>query len=272
MHRDLKPENLLFRTPEDNADLLIADFGLSRIMDEEQFHVLTTTCGTPGYMAPEIFKKSGHGKPVDVWAIGVITYFLLCGYTPFDRDSNLEEMQAILVADYSFTPIEYWRGVSQSARRFIQRCLTIDPTKRMTAHEALSHEWIAGPEGGRGEEDLLPTVKKNFNARRTLHKAIDTVRAINQLRAGGLGMMDGAQSTNPKRFDEVVNAAKPKDEDVDMADADTGEGKGTAEVVMIDPRGNGRGQTEEQIREQQRRIDETTKEFWKKQGRAAQAA
>lgn len=64
VHRDLKPENLLFRTPEDNADLLIADFGLSRIMDEEQFHVLTTTCGTPGYMAPEIFKKSGHGKPV----------------------------------------------------------------------------------------------------------------------------------------------------------------------------------------------------------------
>ena len=47
---DLKPENLLFRTPEDNADLLIADFGLSRIMDDEQFHVLTTTCGTPGYM------------------------------------------------------------------------------------------------------------------------------------------------------------------------------------------------------------------------------
>ena len=66
VHRDLKPENLLFRTPEDNADLLIADFGLSRIMDEEAFHVLTTTCGTPGYMAPEIFKKTGHGKPVFV--------------------------------------------------------------------------------------------------------------------------------------------------------------------------------------------------------------
>ncbi len=66
VHRDLKPENLLFRTPEDNADLLIADFGLSRIMDEEAFHVLTTTCGTPGYMAPEIFNKTGHGKPVYV--------------------------------------------------------------------------------------------------------------------------------------------------------------------------------------------------------------
>ena len=262
VHRDLKPENLLFRTPEDNADLLIADFGLSRIMDEEQFHVLTTTCGTPGYMAPEIFKKSGHGKPVDVWAIGVITYFLLCGYTPFDRDSNLEEMQAILVADYSFTPVEYWRGVSQTARKFIQRCLTTDPTARMTAHEALSHEWVAGPESGRGEHDLLPTVKKNFNARRTLHKAIDTVRAINQLRAGGLGMMDGAQSSNPKNI-KAPAEIQPKEEhvnqDVEMKDAapDT-----SSSDTVTDPRGNGQGQTEAQIEEQQRRVQSTLKSLW----------
>lgn len=129
---DLKPENLLFRTAEDNSDLLIADFGLSRIMDEEQFHVLTTTCGTPGYMAPEIFKKTGHGKAVyvfqavtlsyadtelclrDVWAIGVITYFLLCGYTPFDRDSHVDEMEAILAADYKFEPADYWENVSDT--------------------------------------------------------------------------------------------------------------------------------------------------------------
>jgi len=271
VHRDLKPENLLFRTPEDNADLLIADFGLSRIMDEEQFHVLTTTCGTPGYMAPEIFKKSGHGKPVDVWAIGVISYFLLCGYTPFDRDSNLEEMQAILVADYSFTPMEYWRGVSLTARQFIKKCLTIDPTKRMTAHEALSHPWIAGPESGRGEEDLLPTVKKNFNARRTLHKAIDTVRAINQLRAGGMGMMDGALSKQPSRVNDQVENSKPKDEgdvhadgqmDVDMKDADSG---------AMDPRGNGMGQSEAQIEEQKRRINATQQGLWENRGNAQAA-
>lgn len=249
VHRDLKPENLLFRTPEDNADLLIADFGLSRIMDEEQFHVLTTTCGTPGYMAPEIFKKSGHGKPVDVWAIGVITYFLLCGYTPFDRDSNLEEMQAILVADYSFTPIEYWRGVSLSARAFIKRCLTIDPTKRMTSHEALAHAWIAGTENDRGEEDLLPTVKKNFNARRTLHKAIDTVRAINQLRAaGGMGFMDGAHSTQPKSTKET-----PKDGDGDVQMGGDSESRSL-----------GRGQTEAQIKDQERKIHDTTKGLWSK--------
>jgi len=275
VHRDLKPENLLFRTPEDNADLLIADFGLSRIMDEEQFHVLTTTCGTPGYMAPEIFKKSGHGKPVDVWAIGVITYFLLCGYTPFDRDSNLEEMQAILVADYSFTPIEYWRGVSLAARQFIKRCLTIDPTQRMTAHEALSHQWIAGPESGRGEEDLLPTVKKNFNARRTLHKAIDTVRAINQLRAGGMGMMDGLLSKQPKNVqpkeEDVSSAAGQMD--VEMADAYGGAERSAPQQQesMMDPRGNGRGQSEAQIKEQKRRIEEMQKGLWQNRN-SAQAA
>ncbi|KAI4212818.1 MAG: hypothetical protein LQ351_004520 [Letrouitia transgressa] len=250
VHRDLKPENLLFRTPEDNADLLIADFGLSRIMDEEAFHVLTTTCGTPGYMAPEIFKKTGHGKPVDVWAIGVITYFLLCGYTPFDRDSNLEEMQAILVADYSFTPLEYWRGVSLPAREFIKRCLTIDPTQRMTAHEALAHPFVAephlnSPADEESNPDLLPTIKKNFNARRTLHAAIDTIRAINKLREGGAaGLMDGAYSGDPKR------------------QGGGGGGERDGDQMEIDSRGHGRGQTEEMIREQERRVKETANGLW----------
>lgn len=229
VHRDLKPENLLFRTPEDNADLLIADFGLSRIMDEEQFHVLTTTCGTPGYMAPEIFKKTGHGKPVDLWALGVITYFLLCGYTPFDRDSDFEEMQAILNADYSFTPLEYWRGVSESAKDFIRRCLTIDPAKRMTAHEALQHPFVAGWARQQVAEDgannkganLLPNVKKNFNARRTLHAAIDTVRAINKLREGGAGAqayMNGGRSREPVRNQGQGVAAQQQQQQADGRD------------------------------------------------------
>jgi len=255
VHRDLKPENLLFRTPEDNADLMIADFGLSRIMDEEQFHVLTTTCGTPGYMAPEIFKKSGHGKPVDIWAIGVITYFLLCGYTPFDRESNLEEMEAILKADYSFTPFECWRNVSQAARDFINCCLTIEPPARMTAHDALQHPWI-NPEASRlgPGEDLLPTVRKNFNARRTLHKAIDTVRAINKLREGGGLMMDGMMSIDPKP--ERVNGSQVVDEGGHQPSHD---GK-----MEIDSRSNARGQTEEQIRQQERKVMETVAGLWSK--------
>ena len=182
----------------------------------------------------------------DVWAIGVITYFLLCGYTPFDRDSNLEEMQAILVADYSFTPIEYWRSVSRTAREFIKRCLTIDPTARMTSHEALMHPWIAGGEGADGGEnkDLLPVIKKNFNARRTLHAAIDTIRAINKLREGGAaGMMDGALSKDPNRDDRTI-----------------GDG---GDRMEIDSRGNARGQTEQQMQDQERKIAETqSKGLW----------
>ncbi|KAI1812200.1 kinase-like domain-containing protein [Poronia punctata] len=221
VHRDLKPENLLFRTPEDNADLLIADFGLSRIMDEEKFHVLTTTCGTPGYMAPEIFKKTGHGKPVDIWAMGVITYFLLCGYTPFDRETDFEEMQAILNADYSFQPSDYWRGVSDNAKDFIRRCLTVDPNKRMTAHEALSHPFV-NADGSKGQ-NLLPTVKKNFNARKTLHAAIDTVRAINKLREGQANqrnaqLMDGSRSAEPPRG----AAPLTRDSGVGMSASDSG--------------------------------------------------
>lgn len=277
VHRDLKPENLLFRTPEDNADLLIADFGLSRIMEEEQFHVLTTTCGTPGYMAPEIFKKTGHGKPVDVWAIGVITYFLLCGYTPFDRDSNLDEMQAILVADYSFKPEEYWRGVSDAAKDFVNRCLTIDPKKRITAHEALLHPFVTGEQvvqEGREGRDLLPTVKKNFNARRTLHAAIDTVRAINKLREGQHIPSRVPNSLVPG--DKASNASK--DSGVGMEGVEitpqtdsgytTASGTGHAMEGVTLPslssfsRQSGQGQTEAQIEAQKRRIAETTKGLW----------
>jgi calcium/calmodulin-dependent protein kinase I len=186
----------------------------------------------------------------DIWAIGVITYFLLCGYTPFDRDSNLEEMQAILVADYSFTPLEYWRGVSLTAREFIRRCLTVDPAARMTAHEALSHPWITElGKASDGEEDLLPTVKKNFNARRTLHAAIDTIRAINQLRAGP-GMMDGLRSAEPRRGAPHANIPQPAEEPDDP--------------MEIDSRGNGHGQTEEMIQEQERRIRETQQGLWGK--------
>jgi len=186
----------------------------------------------------------------------VITYFLLCGYTPFDRDSNLEEMQAILVADYSFTPLEYWRGVSLTAREFIRRCLTVDPSARMTSHEALSHPWVADlGRPGEGEEDLLPTVKKNFNARRTLHAAIDTIRAINQLRAGGAaGMMDGIKTHEPRRGAPPVphpHIPQPAEED-------------TGDEMEIDSRGNGHGQTEEMIREQERRIRETQQGLWSK--------
>ncbi|CAG8487736.1 2777_t:CDS:2 [Acaulospora morrowiae] len=187
VHRDLKPENLLFKTTDQSSDLLIADFGLSRIIDSETFHILTTTCGTPGYMAPEILKKLGHGKPVDMWAIGVITYFLLCGYPPFDQEGPLEEMNAVLRAEYKFEPPEYWEGITQTAKDFIHKLLIIDPNHRMTARQALDHPWllepIPSPVGVSPNPDLLHSVRHNFNARRTLKKAIDAIKVINNLKS-----------------------------------------------------------------------------------------
>ncbi|KAF8874840.1 kinase-like domain-containing protein [Infundibulicybe gibba] len=182
VHRDLKPENLLFRTEKEDADIMIADFGLSRIMEEEKLNLLTEICGTPGYMAPEIFKKTGHHKPVDIWAMGVITYFLLAGYTPFDRDSQTEEMRAIMAGDYSFTPAEYWANVSDTAKDFVRCCLEVDDKKRMTAEQALQHE-----EGGM--KDLLPHVKKAFNAKKLWRKAAFSITAMNRMAAlaGGTG-------------------------------------------------------------------------------------
>ncbi|PPQ83403.1 hypothetical protein CVT25_003850 [Psilocybe cyanescens] len=190
VHRDLKPENLLFRTTDEDADIMIADFGLSRVMEEEKLNKLTEICGTPGYMAPEIFKKTGHGKPVDVWAMGVITYFLLAGYTPFDRDSQQQEMEAIIAGDYKFEPEEYWQNVSDTAKDFVKTCLTVDPSKRPTAAEALQHKWLADdkphfvPDPSRadgGPADLLPNVKKAFNAKQLWRKAASTIKAVNRM-------------------------------------------------------------------------------------------
>ncbi|GBE89921.1 Calcium/calmodulin-dependent protein kinase cmkB [Sparassis crispa] len=190
VHRDLKPENLLFRTKEEDADIMIADFGLSRVMEEEKLQLLTEICGTPGYMAPEIFKKTGHGKPVDIWAMGVITYFLLCGYTPFDRDTQQLEMEAIVAGDYKFEPEEYWANVSETARNFVSECLTIDPVSRPTAEEMLEHKWLAderphfvpdpeSPHGG--PTDLLPHIQKHFDARRTFRKAVFSMMAMKRM-------------------------------------------------------------------------------------------
>lgn len=148
-----------------------------RYSRRREFHLLhvANLCSPNRDRSPSF---SGHGKPVDMWAIGVITYFLLCGYTPFDRDTTMEEMQAIINADYSFEPAVYWQGVSEEARDFVNKLLTIDPSSRMTANQALQHSWLttnAAKEGGE-QRDLLPDIKHAFNAKRTFKKAVNGIR------------------------------------------------------------------------------------------------
>ncbi|KAJ3980479.1 kinase-like domain-containing protein, partial [Lentinula detonsa] len=150
VHRDLKPENLLFRTSAEDADLIITDFGLARVVSNgagKESDLLTEICGTQRYMAPEIFKKTGHGKPVDVWAIGVITYLLLSGNSPFAREDSDVEEKAITSGEYKFEPLADWAHVSKTAQEFIMCCLTMDPNERPTAEKCLKHpvgefEWL----------------------------------------------------------------------------------------------------------------------------------
>jgi len=168
-------------------------------------------------MAPEIFQKKGHGKPVDMWAIGVITFFLLCGYTPFDRESNVEEIQAICAADYAFEPAEYWANVSDTARDFINRCLTIDPAARMTPKQALAHPWLSSteahgvldPESPMGEmRDLLPNVRRNFDAKKTWKKAIFGVRWL-----GAAQVQRHVMNDEEKKLVDGVNEGKKQAEE-----------------------------------------------------------
>ncbi|KAI9336755.1 kinase-like domain-containing protein [Obelidium mucronatum] len=176
VHRDIKPENLLFRSKNSLNQLMIADFGLSKSIDpDNNAFLLQSTVGTPGYMAPEILRRQGHGKPVDMWAIGVMTYFLLCGYFPFDivvTGSQFSNgMDRVLRADFAFEPTEYWRDISLDARDFISRLLRLNPDERMTAADALNHPWMTyAPLERVRTVDLLPNVGREFSKKSTLRK------------------------------------------------------------------------------------------------------
>lgn len=140
-HRDIKAENILFTEPGSNPkDLLLADFGLAKHIHKGD--VPTDCSGTLSYLAPEVLQRTGYGLPVDMWAIGVLTYFMLCGYMPFDCDTDAETRELIQKADFIFEPEEYWVNVPQFAKDFIAACFTLDPAKRLTASEALLHPFL----------------------------------------------------------------------------------------------------------------------------------
>ncbi|ORY46658.1 Pkinase-domain-containing protein [Neocallimastix californiae] len=138
-HRDLKPENLLLSDKSKNGKVMISDFGLSKIFNDEE--VMKTACGTPGYVAPEVLKRQGYGKEVDLWSIGVITYILLCGYPPFYDQNNVELYKQILACRYEFEK-PWWDNISEDAKGFIRKLLVLDPAKRYTAKQAVNHPFI----------------------------------------------------------------------------------------------------------------------------------
>ncbi|XP_023288256.1 serine/threonine-protein kinase par-1 isoform X2 [Orussus abietinus] len=146
VHRDVKPENLLVEMEGSRVRCLkLGDFGLAQVVKEP----LYTVCGTPTYVAPEILAETGYGLKIDVWAVGVILYILLCGFPPFVSPKNEQEelFERILSGQYEFTS-PYWDDISESAKQLITNMLQIQPELRFSAEDVLDHPWLASFLGG----------------------------------------------------------------------------------------------------------------------------
>ncbi|XP_025112082.1 calcium/calmodulin-dependent protein kinase type II delta chain-like isoform X10 [Pomacea canaliculata] len=174
VHRDLKPENLLLASKAKGAAVKLADFGLAIEVQGDQ-QAWFGFAGTPGYLSPEVLRKDPYGKPVDVWACGVILYILLVGYPPF-WDEDQHRLYAQIKAGAYDYPSPEWDTVTPEAKHLINSMLTVNPAKRITASEALKHPWICQRERVASVVHRQETVDclKKFNARRKLKGAILT--------------------------------------------------------------------------------------------------
>ncbi|KAI9684546.1 MAG: hypothetical protein M1822_005634 [Bathelium mastoideum] len=178
VHRDLKPENLLYVTRHPDSSLVLADFGIAKTLDDKQ-KMLTSMAGSFGYAAPEVMLKRGHSKPVDMWSMGVITYTLLCGYSPW-RSENLQDLIVEMQGNKVTFHERYWKDVSSDAKDFILSLLRVDPSRRPTSEEALKHVWLTGKSAS--EHNLLPEIK-SWVTKARLRRGIELVQLKNRIEA-----------------------------------------------------------------------------------------
>ncbi|XP_035848316.1 calcium/calmodulin-dependent protein kinase type II subunit gamma-like isoform X44 [Sander lucioperca] len=178
VHRDLKPENLLLASKMKGAAVKLADFGLAIEVQGDQ-QAWFGFAGTPGYLSPEVLRKDPYGKPVDIWACGVILYILLVGYPPFWDEDQHKLYQQIKAGAYDF-PSPEWDTVTPEAKNLINQMLTINPAKRITADQAIMHPWVCQRSTVASMMHRQETVEclRKFNARRKLKGAILTTMLV----------------------------------------------------------------------------------------------
>ncbi|RXN28469.1 calcium calmodulin-dependent kinase type II subunit alpha isoform X1 [Labeo rohita] len=199
VHRDLKPENLLLASKSKGAAVKLADFGLAIEVEGDQ-QAWFGFAGTPGYLSPEVLRKDPYGKAVDLWACGVILYILLVGYPPFWDEDQHRLYQQIKAGAYDF-PSPEWDTVTPEAKDLINKMLTINPSKRITAAEALKHPWISHRSTVASCMHRQETVEclKKFNARRKLKK---------RKSSSSTQLMESSESTNTTIEDEDTRVRK----------------------------------------------------------------
>lgn len=187
VHRNLKLENLVYYNRLKNSKIVISDFHLAKLENG----LIKEPCGTPEYLAPEVVGRQRYGRPVDCWAIGVIMYILLSGNPPFyeeveeddyeNHDKNL--FRKILAGDYEFDS-PYWDDISQAAKDLVTRLMEVEQDQRITAEEAISHEWISGNAASDKniKDGVCAQIEKNF-ARAKWKKAVRVTTLMKRLRA-----------------------------------------------------------------------------------------
>ena len=162
-HRDLKPQNILLKSKDSDADIKLADFGFACRVHTPQS--LTTRCGTPTYVAPEILKNIPYDQSADMWSVGVILYVLLVGYPPFASENQNVLFQKIRTADFSFRESD-WSGISEDAKELIKNLLVVDPLQRWTAKRSLQCKWFAADTKSMEAIDLSGGAAKKIRARK----------------------------------------------------------------------------------------------------------
>uniref|UniRef100_A0A3P9DFF2 Serine/threonine-protein kinase DCLK2 n=1 Tax=Maylandia zebra TaxID=106582 RepID=A0A3P9DFF2_9CICH len=213
VHRDIKPENLLvYEHADGSKSLKLGDFGLATVVDGP----LYTVCGTPTYVAPEIIAETGYGLKVDIWAAGVITYILLCGFPPFRGSSDDQEVlfDQILMGQLEF-PLPYWDNVSETAMELIRSMLEVEVDKRYTALQVLEHPWVTDEGLCENEHQLSVAgkIKKHFN---TSPKGTDTTAGVSVIslallesRRRGVGGGRGGRCAKEEAARENPHPAPP---------------------------------------------------------------
>ncbi|CAH1366449.1 calcium/calmodulin-dependent protein kinase type II alpha chain isoform X9 [Tenebrio molitor] len=235
VHRDLKPENLLLASKAKGAAVKLADFGLAIEVQGEQ-QAWFGFAGTPGYLSPEVLKKEPYGKPVDIWACGVILYILLVGYPPF-WDEDQHRLYAQIKAGAYDYPSPEWDTVTPEAKNLINQMLTVNPGKRITASEALKHPWICQRERVASVVHRQETVDclKKFNARRKLKGAIlTTMLATRNFSSRSIIVKKGDGSQVKESTDSSTTL-----EDDDIKEDKKGGVDRSSTVIAKEPEGSG---------------------------------
>ncbi|RYH30172.1 hypothetical protein EON65_05965 [archaeon] len=154
------------------------DFGFA-ISAEHQ--TITEAVGTPSYIAPEVLNGDAYGKPVDMWAFGVIFYILLGGYPPFHDTDQAKLFKKITRAAYQFH-VEYWQSISGEAKDLIRGLLVLNPNNRLTVDQALAHPWLQLSPAALQDRRLDLQELRKFQAAKKWRAGVNAVRAINKLK------------------------------------------------------------------------------------------